>query len=337
MKRSHGAPSSRRQKDRGVAAFRRAAAGTKWGEFPPLLEHAVKDSTLGTYAKALRQFLDWARKEGRTARTVDRLDFLMADYFSVLCFCTLLESSRAALTFAAVKHFLPEVGRGFPAAARALKAYQKIYVGREGEGFGEEVFGLILDALQARSKEAALVFALSVDCYLRGAEWSDLRPEDVSVPPSGPVALSLGVAERGDSTKTGPEQGVVASRPWVVNWVRAFAKRRSGDSRRDRFFAISRAQYEDHFSAVVQELRLGKFGLRITPHSARHAGATIDALIHDKGLRYIQDRGRWAAPASVKRYAKPYLIVRQNARLPVEWLDKGSKCLCYWQKWAERQ
>jgi len=281
----------------------------------------VKDATAAEYSRALAQFLRWASEQGCTARTVSDLDYLLAEYFSVLCFDQRVDGSRAAFTFSAVKHFLPEIGKGLPAAARALKAYKKIFVGREGEGFGEEVWGILLARLYARDQEAALILALSVDAYLRGAEWAALRPEDVHFAATS-AALSLGVVERGEETKTGSNQGVVVDRPWVARWLRDFARRRK---KGEFFFSISRDDYHALFDDAARDLRAA--GLPLTPHSARHAGATIDALVNGKSMPDIQRRGRWLAPASVARYAKPHVLVRQNARLSKQMLQKGREFL----------
>ena len=64
----------------------------------------------------------------------------------------------------------------------------------------------------------ALAVFLSFDCYLRESDWEGLTAGDVIITNHGPgnifdVALFLGVGSRGESSKTGSDQGVVMDDP----------------------------------------------------------------------------------------------------------------------------
>ena len=66
-----------------------------------------------------------------------------------------------------------------------------------------------------RKEEAADVAVISADCYFRESDWSLLHPWDVSRSPRYCVSCQLGDPELGESTKTGPRQGVRPDRPEV--------------------------------------------------------------------------------------------------------------------------
>ena len=68
----------------------------------------------------------------------------------------------------------------------------------------------------------------------------------------------------------------------------------------------------------------------LTPHSTRHAGATIDVQSSSnvgQALAEVQLRGRWKAAKSVARYAKPHLVDFYNRDISETLLAKGRKFL----------
>ena len=78
------------------------------------------------------------------------------------------------------------------------------------------------------------------------------------------------------------------------------------------------------FDSALGALKLAFVG---PPHAARHAGATIDHLVHKKTLADIQQRGRWDAFSSVRRYDKPHIIVKCNSKVPQPLLNRGRSFL----------
>ena len=74
-------------------------------------------------------------------------------------------------------------------------------------------------------------------------------------------------------------------------------------------FDISLSTYERLFKEATIALGLG--ALKLTPHSCRHGGPSEDVAAKIRSASEIQKRGRWAAPASIRRYMKPGTLMRQ--------------------------
>ena len=243
----------------------------------------------------------------------------MADYFSYLCFVLNYGEGKAKHCFAAVLHFLPEYTKErFPLARRSLVSYGKLGLGKEGRGFSEEVWGLLLEHFAESNPHAFLVLAFCVDTYARGQDWESLRVEDIFIA-GKQVAARFGARHRGESAKTGFEQGVVISRGWVAKLI-AERWRSMSSKGTKRFFAISRKEFDVAWADALSSLGLSFVG---SPHSTRHAGATIDHLSRKKPLDEVQLRGRWSARSSVARYDKPHVLVECNSRLSSALLRKG--------------
>ena len=54
----------------------------------------------------------------------------------------------------------------------------------------------------------------------------------------------------------------------------------------------------------------------MSPHSARHGGASADAYHNVRTIEAVKERGRWQAIASVARYRKAGSYLRTVAALP---------------------
>ena len=72
---------------------------------------------------------------------------------------------------------------------------------------------------------------------------------------------------------------------------------------------ITLAQYEASFRFATRQA--GLTSLKLTPHCARHGGASHDSQGGYRTLSDIQQRGRWEAAKSVARYKKPGTLERQ--------------------------
>ena len=208
-----------------------------------------------------------------------------------------------------------------PLSKRSLVAYGRLRVNsKEGEGFSEEVWGLLLEYFSRTNMAAFLVLAFAVDTYARGMDWDQLRPQDVSIA-GGKVAVTFGVRERGEEAKTGTDQGVVIRREWVAKLMVAQAAKLARRGSPQRFFDITRDDFNDAWAEALSALGLLVVG---PPHAMRHAGASIDHLSHGVPLLDVQKRGRWESKKSVSRYSKPHVLVRLNATIPTHMLNKGA-------------
>jgi len=120
----------------------------------------------------------------------------------------------------------------------------------------------------------------------------------------------------------GDQADVDAGRKWVAALLSA-RKRSVG---RKRLFDISLAQYEEVFRWAGAHLQLPA-NVAVTPHTARHGGASADRATGARDFAAIKARGRWDADRSVARYKKAGMYWRQLSRLPAELRDRAAALL----------
>ena len=74
-------------------------------------------------------------------------------------------------------------------------------------------------------EESADIVLIMADSYMRQGDWKMIQPEDVTEEDEGGgAAIALGVAERGEATKTGFRQGVRIDRPAIGAILRKHVK-----------------------------------------------------------------------------------------------------------------
>ena len=86
-----------------------------------------------------------------------------------------------------------------------------------------------------------------------------------------------------------------------------------GNGANEDAFSINIGSYERALKKGTQAC--GFSHLKLTPHSARHGGASHDALRELRSILDIQGRGLWASQLSVARYKKAGALLRQEQRL----------------------
>jgi len=177
---------------------------------------------------------------------------------------------------------------------------------------------VISDAMRRMGeREAADITLVSADCYLREGDWSLLHPWDVVVTSRYGVSLQFGDPSLGETTKTGPRQGVRPDRP-VVERILLGAKARAEASGQRRLFRMTPSSFYRVWRRACENLGWDA----PPPHSLRHTGASFDSI--EGGVRggpyrtlpMIQQRGRWRAPASVLRYSKTHVYNAALAAMP---------------------
>ena len=67
--------------------------------------------------------------------------------------------------------------------------------------------------------------------------------------------------------------------------------------------------------------------MHLTPHMLRHGGPGEDVLGRRRALPEVQERGRWAARASAKNYAKGGRVLRQLRGLSDAQRRRGARLL----------
>ena len=146
-----------------------------------------------------------------------------------------------------------------------------------------------------------------MDVYGREQDMEQLSCEDV-VCDGSRVAILLGNSSRGESVKTGMNQGVVVFRGVVSDLVMALVKyRQSG-----RLFGLSQAQMRQSWHQGLARLQLLFSG---PLHALRHTGPSND-IAHDRlDLEGVRRRGRWLSIASVQRYSETFALVRYRSKM----------------------
>ena len=174
----------------------------------------------------------------------------------------------------------------------------------------------------AAAKEAADMMAVAVDGYLRDQDLQQLRVSDVVFSDST-VALLLGRSARGESCKTGRDQGVVLDEPFSYVVLK---RRTEGRAAKSKVFAISWPEYRRWWYWAAKQVTGSSSGAG-PPHSARHTGASRDLSEGYRTLEEVMKRGRWKSLNSVHRYAKPHIWYACLASLSAAEKEKGNAIL----------
>ena len=165
------------------------------------------------------------------------------------------------------------------------------------------------------------VILIAADCYLRKSDWRLIRHEDVVVDPVLGVAVLLGVAERGEATKTGTRQGVRPDRPGVAALLLKYKGRCAEGQRIFQDLPLYK------FDSIWREAREALQYDAGPAHTLRHVGPSADVAGGYRTLDQIRVRGRWRAKTSVLRYAKSHSLVAATARLPNHLRQRGGNFL----------
>ena len=230
-----------------------------------------------------------------------------------LCFVERAKSHTAGTLLAAVNWAFVEVEGHLPEAGRAAVAFGRLRPGGEGGPMHRLAVGAMIARLWESGEQAAAeIVAVDFDCCLRGGEWQRIHPEDIDLAADGAVAIRLGILARGEQTKTGPNQGVVVA----TEHVRALLRRRkAARPKGTALWPLKPQAFYSAWRAACESLGLAD----TPPHSLRH-GAAAEAIqrggFTEGAVRATQLRGRWQSTKSLKRYAKPHLLVSALAALP---------------------
>ena len=132
---------------------------------------------------------------------------------------------------------------------------------------------------------------LAIDGYLREQDMLQALVEDVVFSPPREVppyaALHVGVASRGESSKTGRGQGIVFDAPRSLALLRASVQ---GKSAQDRLFRISSDLYKRWWRAAAKGVCGAQEHLVGPAHSARHTGASRDMAEQYRDFAEIKRR-----------------------------------------------
>ena len=313
-------------KKQGPHAFENAAAEAAEGDLSNeglrILVHACQDETmLRKYFPQVKAFLLFALDRGATFNEVSEVDFTLCRYLDRGLYVEQKSYDWCSGVFFGFLAFFPEYDRRLPLAHRAWKSWERQHVGGEGQPIPAEAIFLIADVMREQGQKLeALIVETSLDVYFRIGEWDQLRREDI-IDDGENVGFVLGVAERGERTKTGVNKGVILdSLALRDEWRRRRAELRPGQS----VVPFTPDDFRQRWKAAARLVGLSWVG---PPHDLRHSGAARDVEGKHRSLEQVRRRGRWKTLESVQRYTKTWMLVRARGRLTTDQLERGQKLI----------
>ena len=283
-----------------------------------LISHAVSDATAAIYLPHVESFFEWASTSGLALGSAERIDLALAKRLDALCYGERRGLHYGQALVSGLHCFLPELKGELKRGSRALIAWSRMNVVAEGAPICEETVHATAAAMMRQGwVEDAVRVEAHFDGYLRLQDTRQLRREDMVA--SGRIcAATFGVSRRGESVKTGQNQGVVFNRGAVsaMLWgIRNF--RRPGD-----------LMFQTPDDLLRRRWTRAQLSLQCPPsvvHDLRHAGPSEDMLRERRGLGEIRRRGRWRSKKSVMRYTKTHWLVRIRAQTPPGVLRSGEQ------------
>jgi integrase len=287
-----------------------------------LLQKRVLPATMDKYRVGVKDFLDWARGEGESARTVPELDNLLADYIHHVY--ELHDGKcrhKASNALFGLKQLLPELdSRALPISAACCKGWEKDKPSVPYPPLTWELTVVIAYSMALRGHlRMAVATLLGFDCFLRISELLGLVREDFadgSDLRTGAEYRKAGL--RLGKTKTGKNQWVEPESAAVLTCLRRLVAKTGAQ---ERIFPFTAARYRREFRSVCDELGLEA---RYVPHSLRHGGATR-ALLLGMPISEIMSRGRWQSLKSAQRYMQAGRAILLTLGLPKRVVEFGAR------------
>ena len=205
-----------------------------------------------------------------------------------------------------------------PLAARSLQSWTRLAITVEGGPVPEEiVYFVAIEMIQNGYIYHGFWVLTQYDTYGREQDMEQLCGADISYH-KRTMALVFGVSSRGESVKTGHNQGVLVRRAVVADILLALKK----DAGANKIFPITQEELRRVWHRVLRRLGLPFAG---PPHSLRHSGPSEDLAQKRSTLENVRRRGRWKTLDSVQRYTKTFALTRFRARIPEETHQKAQK------------
>ena len=184
-----------------------------------------------------------------------------------------------------------------------------------------EALALILDRLLANGfLEEVLVTALAVHAYLRPSEAFRILARHL-VPPTGSIAawsLTLHPYEGRHPSKTEVfDEALLVGETGVLKAVATplgqLALRRARTDPHAKLFTTTQAHWRRRrrFLSVSTEIGIP----HVMFYKLRHSGASLDTALRFRSIQQVQQRGKWAAFSSVRRYEKGGRLAEQASLL----------------------
>lgn len=308
---------------------------------------SVSAPTSHAYAAAYTAMEEWARAREMSIGSAAQLDGAATMYLDHLFKCG--ESSAKAKYAVFGTIFCRGLGRGpqsLPRARGALRGFTRDDPPSSRDPMPLEVTASLAMWLSARndleSKASAVAMVVSFDLFTRPSETLAIKAEDIIAPGVGRFAETSVVIAPSRPGGLDPVPGhhlrPAKNRQFddtVVVGVSDFPAGFVGKLLRvlkartlptEAILAgLCLPAYEKAMAAGVRALGLS--ALKLTPHSARHGGASSARYLGALDMREIQRRGRWAAASSVRRYDKIGRLTRQVSLTPAAVMTGGDSLL----------
>jgi integrase len=292
-----------------------------------LLVHTVTDDVgLKQYIPAVRKFLDFAEHAKLPCATWEQIDAALLRYLGRQCYVERKHPQQGSLAINGFCYLYPEAVRELPHAWRATKGWSRFAIVKEGQPVPDQTLACMIDFLRSlddtKATEAADCIALAADGYLREQDLFQLRVLDVILT-DDTATLLLGQGDRGESCKSGRDQGVVMDEPNSADILRRLIANKDKD---ELVFALTADEYRRFWKRAAKEV-LGDSNAAGPPHSARHTGASRDLTEGYRTMEQVMKRGRWKALNSVHRYAKSHAWYAALASQPSGVREQGDLLL----------
>ena len=284
----------------------------------------VTQRTLDKYLLEIERFKNWlvsSHGKNPSFRDVSKLDRQVSFYMNYLHDELETETHHAAYLIYGLQ-LLHSTGPKEQFLCRSkdgLAGWRMQKPGKSRLPMPEEcIFVVASDILDQGRADVAMAMILQYHCYLRPSEVLGLTKDHVASPSVGKYkkwGLIIAPFDLGVASKNGAfdDAVLIADIPgfdWIALAMKLFMQQRE----HDLFPACTLAQYEDIITKTARKLRYSD-GVFV-PHVLRHSGPSCDHFHGRRDLTAIQRRGRWLAKASVRRYEKHAILIRQWRTVP---------------------
>ena len=281
-----------------------------------LLVHAVGDATATQWVPKVKDFLHECVKSGVSLQTAVDVDVALAEKFDRMCYGDRVHVSSGMAIFFGILCLMPELKQQLHLASRSLKSWQKLTTTAEGSPMCEEALLAVAIWLVEGGETLAGCWVLcQYDVYGREQDMEMLNGSDISFD-NKVMSLTFGESSRGESVKTGFNQGAIVRRGVVVDIFLALRQR----SPSARVFDISQQRMRMLWRKACLALGMSFCG---PMHTIRHAAASEDVARSRSSLENVRRRGRWKHMSSVQRYTKTHALAKFRARMPQTVRAKG--------------
>jgi hypothetical protein len=274
-----------------------------------LLVHAIGDASALQWIPKVKEFLASSKMSGTDLSLPDGIDVALAQYMDWQCYGEQLSPSSGTLLLFGLVCLLPEIKGKLPLAARSLKSWARLAITSEGGPVPEEIIFLVaIDLIESGHVYEGCWVLWQYDIYGREQDMEQLHGADVHYD-GKTLAIELGQASRGESVKTGHNQGVLLRRAEVIDIMLALRE----SAGRNKIFPITQERLRQSWHRTMRRLGLSFAG---PPHAIRHSGPSEDIARGRACLEEVRRRGRWKGLDSVQRYTKTFALTRFRSKVP---------------------